>query len=559
MKINKKLMIMALFALTSVGLAACATEDSGTDTNGVVEVVHGELVRPIVIYSSLPEVNLVNYEMAAEAAAELRLLGVDAVAQPVDFAVLLDILYGEDMDYDAFTIGWSGRVERLDPDMFIRSINHSDFAGPGGNNTSRYRNPAFDVIADAQSRELDVTKRQALVYEAQQILAEDVPLITLYSRANVQTFNSNLWDASTVENIPGEGLFNEWTPFYATPLTSQRVLRVASNVNIDEINPLTSISVYGWRNLRMIYDKLVRLSPDIEPVPWAASAVNVIDSTTIDVVLREGMTFHDGKPVRVEDVKYSYELFIDLKVGYFASFLGPIESIELTGGQTIRFNLEFAYAPFITNTLAQIPILPEHIWSEIENPLQYSNTDAIGSGPFKLVRFETGVELVAERFDDYFMPAKMDGYIFQIFASNDGVISAIERQEVDMVSFDLIPAHIELISTNAGNRFTNYTVTEGEDIGFFYLGLNLDRAPFNNKAFRVALAHLVDYDYAINDLLKGYGARGGGGLTIVRGNAFWNNPNVPIYDTYNPARARQILLDAGFTFDNQNRLRMPTA
>lgn len=557
MRFNKKWMILALLVLTSVGIAACATDES--ETESAVDVVHGELVRPIVIYSSLAEVNLVNYEMAAEAAAELRKLGVDATSQPVDFAVLLGILYGEEMDYDAFTIGWSGRVERLDPDMFIRSINHSDFAGAGGNNTSRYRNPAFDAIADAQSRELDVTKRQALVYEAQQILAEDVPLITLYSRANVQTFNSDLWDASTVENIPGEGLFNEWTPFYATPLGDQRVLRVASNVNIDEINPLTSISVYGWRNLRLIYDKLVRLSPDIEPVPWAATEVNVIDPTTIDVELREGMFFHDGKPVRVEDVKYSYELFIDLEVGYFASFLGPIESIELTGGQTIRFNLEFAYAPFITNTLAQIPILPEHIWSEIENPLQYSNTDAIGSGPFKLVRFETGVELVAERYDDYFAPAKMDGYIFQIFASNDGVISAIEREEVDMVSFDLIPAHIDLISTNADNRFSNYTVTEGEDIGFFYLGLNLDRAPFSNRAFRIALAHLVDYDYAIDDLLKGYGARGGAGLTIVRGNAFWNNPNVPIYDTYNPARAREILLEAGFTFDDQGKLRMPTA
>ena len=550
---KKKLIIATLLGFLSIGLLACGT-DSADDP--AVEVVHGELVRPVVIYSSLPTANLVNYEMAQEVAAELRALGVDATAVPTDFAVLLDILYGADMDYDAFTIGWSGRIERLDPDMFIRSINHSDFAGPGGNNTSRYRNPEFDAIADAQSRELDVTRRQELVYEAQRILAEDVPLITLYSRANVQTFNQRLWDPTTVVNIPGEGLFNEWTPFTATPLTSQRVLRVASNVNIDQINPLTSISVYGWRNLRMIYDKLVRLSPDIEPLPWAASSVTVVNDTTVDVVLREGMTFHDGFPVRVEDVKYSYELFMEYST-YFASFLGPIESVELTGGQTIRFNLKFAYAPFITNTLAQIPILPEHIWSEIDDPLQFTNDDAIGSGPFKLERFQTGEELVVSRFDEYFEPVVMDGYIFQIFASPEGVISALETGTTDMLSFDLNTAQIDLINTNAGGRFNDYEITQGEDIGFFYLGLNLDRAPFNNKQFRIALAHLVDYDYALNDLLGGYGARGGAGQTIVRGNAFWNNPNVPIYDTYSPATARQILLDAGFTFDSQGRLRMP--
>ncbi len=550
MKLSKKWILAMLLLVAAFSLAACG--DSAEDDED-----HGELAPPIVIYSSLPEANMVNYEMAAEVAAELRALGLDATAQPVDFAVLLDILYGEDMDYDAYTIGWSGRVERLDPDMFIRSINHSDFAGPGGNNTNRYVNPALDALADAQSRELDIDARQQLVYDAQMILAEDVPHVTLYSRANVQTFNSDLWDIDTVINIPGEGLFNEWTPVTVEPLTDQSVLRVASNVNIDEINPLTSISVYGWRNLRMIYDKLVRLSPEIEPIPWAATSWEIVDNTTIDVELREGMTFHDGMPVRPEDVKYSYELFIDLEVGYFAAFLGPIDSIELTGGQTIRFNLKEPYAPFITNTLAQIPILPEHVWSEIDDPLQYPNNEAIGSGPFKLDRFVTGEELVVSRFDDYFEPAKIDGYIFQIFASPDGVISALERGDVDMVSFDLIPAHIDLISTNAGGAFDHLTITEAQDIGFFYLGFNLNRAPFDIKAFRVAVAYLTDYDYALNDLLGGYGSRGGGGITIVEGNEFWNNPEVPLHDTYDPARAREILEEAGFTWDSQGRLRLP--
>jgi len=179
--------------------------------------------------------------------------------------VLLDVIYGEDMDYDAYTIGWSGRVERLDPDMFIYSINHSSNANPGGNNTERYINPKFDALADAQRSEMDVTKRRELVWEAQRILAEDVPRVTTYSRANVQTYNKNRF--TNLKNMSGEGLFNEWSPMVMEPLTDRRIPIVASNVNITNLNPFMARSVYDWRNLRLIYDKLVRLSVDVAPTP----------------------------------------------------------------------------------------------------------------------------------------------------------------------------------------------------------------------------------------------------------------------------------------------------
>lgn len=515
----------------------------------------GEVVPSVTILSSLPESNMVNYEMAIEVAEELQKLGVDATAQPIDFAVLLDTIYAEEYDYDAYTIGWSGRIERLDPDMFIHSINHSDNAIPGGNNTNRYRNSEFDALADAQRQEMDIDKRREIVFEAQKMLAEDVPHVTLYSRANMQTYNKERF--SDLINIPGEGLFNEWTPFRIKPLTDQTTLRVASNVNIDDINPLSSKSVYGWRNLRLIYDKLVRLSPEIEPVPWAASEWDIVSDTEIDIVLRDGMTFHDGEPVTVEDVKFTYELFINEKVEYFASFLAPIDTVEITGDNTIRFTLKYPYAPFIMNTLAQIPILPKHIWENIENPANYDNSDAIGSGPFKMVRFQTGEELVVERFDDYFDPPIIDGYIFQIFASPEGVLSALELGTIDMVSYDLVPAHTEQIENNEGGKYDHLELTEAHDTGFFYLGLNLEKPPFNNKAFRVALAHLVDYDLALDVHLNGYGARGGGGLVIVAANEFWHNPEVPIYDTYDPERAREILEEAGFTWNAQGKLVMP--
>lgn len=563
----KKRVIISLVLAFSILLIACGktpggetpggeTSKSVAETSGTVaEEEMGEAIDPLVILTSLPEENMVNYEMSAEIAQELQKLGVDITAQSTDFAVLIDTIYGEDSDYDAYTIGWSGRVERLDPDMFIHSINHSNNSEPGGNNTERYRSDEFDAAADAQRQEMDVGLRRDLVFEAQRILGEDVPRVTLYSRANVQAYNKDKYTGMI--NIPGEGLFNEWSPMFVEATTDDKVLKVASNVNLDSLNPMKSKSVYEWRNLRLIYDKLVRLSPEIEPQAWAASGWDVIDDTTVDVHLREGMNFHDGEPVTVEDVKFTYDAFIENRVEYFMSFLEVIDSVEITGDNTVRFNLKNAYAPFVTNTLAQIPILPKHIWEDIEDPLNYDNSNPIGSGPFVFKNFRPGEELVTEANRDYFQDINIDGYIFNIFGSPEGVLTALELKDIDMVSFDLVPAHIEQIKANEGGKFDHLEITEVNDIGFFYLGMNNDRAPFNNKAFRIALAHLVDYDLALDVHLDGYGGRGGGGLVIMPTNEYWHNPDAVKYDTYDPDRAREILVEAGFTWDSEGKLRMP--
>ncbi|NLJ78807.1 MAG: ABC transporter substrate-binding protein [Tissierellia bacterium] len=548
---RRKIFISIMLVLV-LALTACGSKDTA---GGQDDDEMGELVPSITILSSLPEDNMVNYEMVKEVVEELKKIGVDAKAEPTDFAVLIDIIYGDDSDYDAYTIGWSGRVERLDPDMFIHSINHSANADAGGNNTEKYRNPEFDAIADAQRQEMDMDKRQELVFEAQKILAEDVPRITLYSRANVQAYNKEKF--KTVENIPGEGLFNEWTPMIIEPTTDDKILRVASDVNLDTLNPMKAKSVYEWKNFRLIYDKLVRLDPSIEPKPWAATGWEIVDDTTIDVTLREGMKFHDGKPVTVEDVKYTFDAFIENNVEYFMSFLEPIDNVEILDDNTVRFNLKNPYAPFITTTLTQIPILPKHIWEEIEDPLNYENSQPIGSGPFVFENFRPGEELVAKANKDYFEEVKIDGYIYRIFGAPEGILTALEVGDIDLASEDLIPAHIEQIKANEDDKYSHLELTEVNDIGFFYLGMNGDRQPFNNKDFRIATAHLVDYDLALDVHLNGYGARGGGGLVINDANEFWHNPEVPIYDTYDPDRAKEILEEAGFTWDSDGRLRMP--
>src|SRR5690625_3428387 len=102
---------------------------------------------------------------------EWEALVMKVSVKPIDFNVLVDRLWGEAQDFEAFTIGWSGRIDRVDPDMFIHSILHSDNAQPGGNNLTGYSVPEYDELADAQRVEMDQEKRCEIVFEAQEILA----------------------------------------------------------------------------------------------------------------------------------------------------------------------------------------------------------------------------------------------------------------------------------------------------------------------------------------------------------------------------------------------------
>src|SRR5699024_1365598 len=183
--------------------------------------------------------------------------------------------------------------------------------------------------------------------------------------------------------MPGEGIFSEWMPVSAIPLTDDKQLRIGSAQDIDTLNPVTANSVYDWRNLRLVYDKLVRLSPEMEPVPAAATDWDVIDETTVEFTLRKGMVFHDGEKVDAEDIIFSFDCMDKWNDGYLQSFLDPIKEVEIMDQYNVRFHLEEPYAPLLTAALTQIPILPKHIWENIEgDPTDHPNLDPIGSGPF---------------------------------------------------------------------------------------------------------------------------------------------------------------------------------
>ena len=132
--------------------------------------------------------------------------------------------------------------------------------------------------------------------------------------------------------------------------------------------------------------------------PWVATGLKRIDDTTYDVTLRSGMKWHDGTPFTAEDVKFTYDLIKSTKAPYSGWRVKQMDRVEIIDATTLRFVLSKPFAPFVTYALAEVFLLPKHIWQPkldelgAKEILNWDNLPVVGSGPFKFDYWRPGVE-----------------------------------------------------------------------------------------------------------------------------------------------------------------------
>ena len=103
------------------------------------------------------------------------------------------------------------------------------------------------------------------------------------------------------------------------------------------------------------------------------------DAKTIDVKIREGEKWSDGEPYTAEDVAYTFNL-VDSNASLNTSgFAGTAEALSDT---EVRITLDKSESVNALSYLSGTMIVPKHIWENIDDPVTYTNEDAVGSGPF---------------------------------------------------------------------------------------------------------------------------------------------------------------------------------
>ncbi|MBI3077177.1 MAG: hypothetical protein HYY85_09405 [Deltaproteobacteria bacterium] len=457
----------------------------------------------------------------------------------------------------AFICAYIARPERLDPDELLTRPLHSSQIRKGGGNYAGYNQPEYDAAVDAGRAELDVEQRRALIWKAQEIVARDIPHITLFHKKALHVYNKRKW--GNVVSIPGTGFFNIINYVEAVPLTGDATMVLSEQGTWSSLNPFYAPS--GWTAMdisRIIFDTLSRVGPDMKPAPWVPRS-----PTVVDVHLRKGMKFHDGQPVTAEDLKFSYEEMKRWRVPLYVPALEPLKQVRVLDAHTARLELAHPYAPLYMQTFALVPLVPKHVWEpalrerRMARPEEWNDPRSmIGSGPFKFVYLRgSEVKLLAN--EEHFRRPKAKAFVVALVANVDAQFLGFRKGEYDFHT----GRGLTTPQMKEARGVPHLGVVETDDIGVFWLNFNLREAsPFRDHALRLAAAHLIDYETFVRSILAGLAVPGRG--LIAPGNRFWHNPNIADgevpgklhYHRYDPAQARRILQDAGYQWDSRGRL-----
>jgi peptide/nickel transport system substrate-binding protein len=507
-----------------------------------------DAIRTIHLLSRPQAAQPAEFQAIQLIAQEWRKLGLDVKVDVMPWSQMADAVWYNRDKWDVTAWQMTGRPERSDPDEIIYNLFHSSTA-ENGYNFIGYNNPEYDKVVEEQRVTVDPEARQALVIKAQEILSADQPNMMLVHPQQAFAFDKTVFDPETVVDQSGIGIRSYWTWLSIAPTGDQKDIIVNSSDNVISVNPLYISGVTDNWLTELIYDRLFRVGPDGLPQPWAAASHEWRDETTIAVTLRDDMNWHDGKPVTVEDVVFSYEATTGGEAPMYAPFGSNITEIAVEGDDTVVFTLGTPSASFLTSSLAKINLIPKHVWEPIladlgtkdENAESYQEDMPLGSGAYKFVRWLPNEEIVLEANANHFNAPKAERFILRLVPNAEAALGMLRSGEINFLTdFQGDPQ----VLLDAAEEDGDLAVVSTVDIGFRYVAFNTRRPPFDDAAFRRALSAAVDRRLIVNAAFKKFAVPSNSVVSPALG--YWHAADVVENFEAGADVAKSILEEAGY-------------
>jgi len=342
--------------------------------------------------------------------------------------------------------------------------------------------------------------------------------------------------ASTAPSEPAAST----SPTAAPSDAPTQVAQVRMGIVGDEstLNPYTYVTGFpGWNLLMLQYDSLMAIDEQGQPQPWLATAVDVsADGATYTLTLADDVTFNDGTPLTSADVAFTVTYFQANTQSRFTRALRGVESVETPSATTVVLKLAGPNPSFPLRTLADVPILPKHIWEAVTNPAEHTfdSVTNVGSGPYKLVEYNSDQFYRFEANADYFRgePAVKELVVAK-FADDAGAVAAIRASEIDMIVRPVAPEQIDILGAEAG-----ITINKGPQFTTTMLNYDTTKFPFDRVEVRQAVSLAVDRQDLADTVYLGGATPGSSG---------WIHPNSPFFNsavvTKTDVDAAKALLD----------------
>jgi peptide/nickel transport system substrate-binding protein len=312
--------------------------------------------------------------------------------------------------------------------------------------------------------------------------------------------------------------------------TGSRTLTVPFPVYDGSLTPYTF--GLGYPVVTLVYDTLLWRDAAGVPRPWLARSVTrSADGLRLTVRLRSGVRWHDGRALTAADVAFTFRYVAAHYQPRFTPQLTDVRRVRQTGRLTATIDLSRPSLGFDDQPLADLPILPRHLWQGLPAGRLVPAGPAVGSGPYRLVSAgrKGGYLLRANR--GYFRGAPRIAEIrMPIDRSADHAFGSLRDRKADMVPLS-VP---EPTATTLGQTL-GIALSRGPLYGGTALVLNVRRAPFDRPATRRAIAGALDLGAIARNVSPAVTAAQG----FIHPASRWA-PGVPLH-RFDPAAARPVL------------------
>ncbi len=358
----------------------------------------------------------------------------------------------------------------------------------------------------------------------------------------------------------------------ATAAEEPVVFTVGIRNEVDSFNPFLGIEVPSFEMWALTYDYLISYSmTDMSPEPGLATKWETSeDGLTWTFTIRDDVDWSDGEHLTASDIAFTYNRILDggPEAATWGSYLRGTDSITAPDDTTLVLTLK---KPNAVLPLLPIPIVPEHVWTDIDEAAVKTFSNApddgtvVGSGPFRPVSgTEGGSEYRFEANPDYWKGAPhIDQIVFKVYKADDPMIAALKAGEIDFAE------GINALQVDALQGAPGITAINGDSPGFDEIAFNTgavdtetgdpigDGNPVLKDAkFRHALGYALDLDRILDTAYYGAGKTGDTVVPPAYSNWKWTPEGDEAF-TFDLDKAGQLLDEAGYTLGADGKRQRP--
>ncbi|MBX5464248.1 MAG: ABC transporter substrate-binding protein [Clostridia bacterium] len=337
--------------------------------------------------------------------------------------------------------------------------------------------------------------------------------------------------------------------------TAANTITIAYKDDLATLDPAIGYDWTNWPAEKMVFDGLLDYDSTTNLVPRLAASMPEVSQggKVYTFHLRKGVQFQNGREVTAEDVAYTITRVLDPKTkspgsGFYTGIEGAqafvdgkassVSGIQVLDRYTIRFVLTSPDVTFPNKMALNFAfVVPKE---EVAKYGADFGHHPVGTGPFRLVKWTPGQQLVFEKNPDYFLPGipKADRVVIQVGVDPTVALLRLQKGDIDIMG-DPVPT-AELAGMLQDPAWKN-RITVAPQVSTIYVAINTRMKPFTDVRVRQALNMAIDKERIVK-LLAGQGTVANQILP----------PLMPGYDPsykgypYDPQQAKRLLAEAGY-------------